>query len=578
MKRLLLALLLLPAAVLAEVHYTLTPDIAAKSVRVSMWVDSPGTRPVFRIPRWCPGFYRILDYAAKISEVRATDGLGKALSLETGESMWTVDNPSGGGVSFSYRVLGDDGGLGFFGVSVIEHTAFVNGPAAFMYVDGRKEDPTRLTLRLPQNWEVAVALERDEKGDYMAGDYDELIDSPLQLGQFQRRRFTVEKIPYEAVYVSPTKEFQPNLEETTEVLRAVSDASVALMGRAPYKYYLYIVHLSFGNFGGGLEHRASTVLNVGNTRSLRPAHLAAHELFHVWNVKHIRPKVLGPFDYTQPNRTGLLWFAEGVTDYYAHVIVYRAGLSTPQGFLGTLTREVNSLQRATARLEVSIEEACRRTWESGGFGYKNLSYYNKGLLMGWILDAAIREATDGKKSLDDVMKLLFDRHELPKPGMSEDGVRDAVNEVAGKNLSALYDRIARSTEELPYEELLKIGLRVRKPNESAPSLGFTVKGATVIAADAAALDAGLQVGDVIRRVDGVPFKPGAFTAIGESFQLIVQRSDEQKAVRLRKVASRSDRWVVEIDPFASERAAARLEEWLARTTGESAGVDDGDGG
>jgi predicted metalloprotease with PDZ domain len=463
MKRLSLILLALPALAAADLNYQLKPDLAAKSVRVAVQLDEADDKVEMRIPAWCPGFYFILDYQKKISKVKATDEAGKPLEVvRKDERGWAVSNPRKGPITFSYSVLGDDPGLGFFGVNVRDHTVFTNGAATFMYPAGRLEEKVNLKLVLPENWRVATAMTKASDGAYTAGGYDELIDHPLQMGAFEVRKFVVGGVPFEAVYVSTDKAYAANLDEETERLRKLSIPAVKLFGTIPFKKFVYIVHLSVGNFGGGLEHRASTVFATPNSKPLGIDTLATHEYLHAWNVKQIRPKVLGPFDYTQRVRTKNLWFAEGVTDYYAQIHAYQSGLEDENFLIRQLGMEINSLQGSKIRLQKTLEEACYETWDNGGFGYGDLSYYTKGLVAGLILDAAIRSQTEGEKSLDDVMRLLYKRHALPKPGFEETGILATINEVAGADLSDVYRRTVQSVEEVPYEVLRGIGLEVQQ--------------------------------------------------------------------------------------------------------------------
>jgi predicted metalloprotease with PDZ domain len=350
--------------------------------------------------------------------------------------------------------------LGFFGTSVLAKTAFVNGPSAFMYVDGRITEPTHLKVSLPEGWKIATAADADPAGVYRAGGYDEMVDHPIQMGSFESRKFEVAGIPFEVVFVSKDQRYLCDLDAEAAQLKTIAAPAIKMFGGAPFKHYTFFLHLSVGDFNGGLEHRACNVIATYNSKRLDLDDLAAHEYFHAWNVKQIRPKILGPFDYTAPQRTGNLWFSEGVTDYYAQMTTYRSGLKDKDWLYRQLGNNVSELQRSRNRHKYSVSETSRITWENGGFGVGDLSYYTKGLLCGWLLDSAIRDATDGSKSLDDVMRLMFQRYRLPKPGFEENGILSTINEVAGKDLTALYNRIVNTTEELPYGELVKIGISV----------------------------------------------------------------------------------------------------------------------
>ncbi len=466
LRRALLALGLLPSVCLADLHYTLAPEPDNKSVRVTVTVDNPKLEEDFRIPAWCPGFYFLQTYQRKISDFKAVDPSGADLhvSHDEGSREWKVSDPDQKPITASYRVLGDDAGLGFFGTNVRPKTAFVNGPSAFMYVVGRLTEPTKLKVSLPEGWDVSTPADPDEGGGYKANGYDEMIDHPIQMGLFERRKFELSGIPFEVVYVSLDQQYRPNLDEETARLKAVAAPAIKLFGGAGFKRYTFFIHLAVGNFSGGLEHRACNVQAVRGSRPLDIDDLAAHEYFHAWNVKQIRPKILGPFDYTKEQRTANLWFAEGVTDYYAKITTYRSGLQDQRWLLRELGGQVAGLQRSQNRLKFSLADASRLTWDDSGFGYGDLSYYTKGLLVGWIFDALIRDATDGEKSLDDVMRLMFKRFRLPQPGYEEGGILTAINEVSGSDFSQLYSIMVNSTEELPYDQLEKIGVTVDPAN------------------------------------------------------------------------------------------------------------------
>lgn len=438
-----------------EVRYTLEPDPVALNVAVSIEFEAPRADPVVRIPAWCPGFYFLLDYPSKLFDLAAKGGVERV--DETG---WQLDADKGQTVRLNYRVQGDDPGLGFFGVSVLSHTAFVNGPAAFMYVEGMKSEPAALTIRAPQGWDVATSMAREGEG-WVASDYDELIDHPIQLGQFVRRTWESDGQPFEAVFVTRGEPVRANLDRVVNELKRVSEAGMAIFGPLPLGRYTYLVHLAVGSFGGGLEHRAGTVLATPNAADVDLAHLAAHEFVHTWNVKQIRPVELGPFDYTGKVRSRHLWFSEGVTDYYAHRVMRLAGLDSADEMLRRLAGQIAEVERSQVRQTTTLEQVCLGAWESGGFGRGDLSFYSMGAVVGLLLDAAIRAETGGAKSLDDAMRLMFERYRLPKPGFGPTGIEDAVSEVAGKDLRPMLRSMVASTDGLPYRELRRIGLRLR---------------------------------------------------------------------------------------------------------------------
>jgi len=475
MRRLLFGLAFLFSTAAATVHYKLNPLPAAKSIQVSVTIDSPNSAETFRIPAWCPGYYQIAQYQKKIYDVHAADGAGNNLQIDKlDDRTWKVST-NGQKTIFSYKVLGDDPGLGFFGVNVVSDKTFVNGAAGFVYADGRKAEDIDLSIQTPAGWDIATPMDSTGEHSFKAGGYDEFIDHPIQLGVFQRRRFKVHGVPFETIFVSPTNKPNCDLDAEADRLRVVSAPALKMFGGSSFKRYLYILHLAVGDFSGGLEHRACNVQAINNTPELHLDDLAAHEYFHAWNVKQIRPEILGPFDYTGPQRTANLWFAEGVTDYYAKLHTFQCGLQTEVWLKSQLLDQIQQLQQGTTRTTLTVEDSSRRCWDSDGFGVGDLSYYVKGLLAGFLFDAAIIDATDGKKTLDDLMRLLYQKHKLPRPGYGEDELRTAINQVAGTDLSDLYQKMIRSTEEMPYDLLMKIGLRVRLTTATSAEFGPAVK-------------------------------------------------------------------------------------------------------
>jgi predicted metalloprotease with PDZ domain len=475
LRRLIFLVAFLPTCGFATVAYTLKPDLTTDRLDVTVRIEHPNPTETFEIPGWSPGYYVMEKYETQVSHTQANDDQGKSLTISrSGLRTWVVTANPNHPLILSYDVAGADAGLGFFGASVKDNEAYTNGAASFMYVLGRRNEDTSLHVDLPPNWKIATAMKNDGNDDFTAPFYDEMIDDPVQMGEFTERDFTVRGIPFRAVYVAPPGEtIALDVDKETAQLKKTSEPTVDLFGGAPFNQYIYFFHLTPLGFQGGLEHHSGTVIAIPNAPGNDLSDLAAHEFFHAWNVKQIRPILLGPFDYTAPQRTGNLWFAEGVTDYYAKILTYRSAVHGLPWLLAELNDQINTYQAGKDRLQHTVEDASRAVWENGGFSLGDLDYYNKGLLSGLIFDAKIREVTHGKRSLDDVMRYLFKKYRYPNPGYSEDGIRDAINEVAGTNLSPLYDRLIRSTEELPYTDLEAIGMQVEKPNSSfLMALGF----------------------------------------------------------------------------------------------------------
>jgi predicted metalloprotease with PDZ domain len=296
--------------------------------------------------------------------------------------------------------------------------------------------------------------------------------------------------------------------------------------------------------------------------------LITHEFFHVWDVKNIRPKVLGPFDYTKEVRTDNLWFAEGVTDYYSKIHAYQSGLSTAEGYLfPALAGEVRRYENGKTRKIKTLADASQGAWEGGSEGTGDLSYYNKGQLAGWILDAAIRTHTNGQKSLDDVMRYMFSKYHLPdKQGYEEKGILEAVNTVSGTDLSELYNKLIYSTDDLPYELLQGIGLRVLQPSQEYMTLGFSTDSRGVVDEVSDGVGSqGLEVGDRVVSLNGKAFAPLTESFNKETNVVAVRRGDEAVRLQLKPVLVRAEKFTVEPNPFATPQEALLLQQWLRRS-------------
>ena len=572
------------AAPRGTVQYVVSVDRpASKRLNVTITVDPGADRSLrFQIPAWAPGYYQILNFEKNVSNFRAFDSTGRELDVSPPEpSTWHVTTGTGA-VTVHYEVKAEDAGFGFFGSHVDPQTGYFNGPSALMYVVDGKELPARMEIRVPSGWKVACSLDPDGENAFRAADYDELIDCPVQMGKFERLDFTVKGLPFAAILVGESNVERSSLVDT---FKRVSAAGIDIMGYAPFKRYYYFVHFDTGNFGGGLEHRNSTILNVFGLVSRQPypwAALAAHEFFHLYNVKRLRPETLGPFDYLKKTRTANLWFAEGVTEYYAQVLLRKSGITTQDDFRKWMSNEIGTLQRNPARLKISAEEASMKGWEGGSMGFGGLNYYLKGSLLGLMFDIKIRAATGNKESLDDVLRLLEKQYGQRNVGYPEDAILKAINEVTAADFTDTYDRYVRGTEEIPWADVLQLaGLRFSQPNERQPYFGIsTVRGANgaVLVEEmmeySPAAVAGLKNGDIIVTLNGAPVRFDEWSAAvnrlrpGRKAVLAVRRGGRSIPIAVTVGSRPVSPMQVLIDP-AADAAARRVRDGLLRRTQNS---------
>jgi predicted metalloprotease with PDZ domain len=510
----------------ARVVYTVTPsDIPNKTYRITVRAEGvAGPAVSFAIPAWTPGWYFLTTFHKNIANVSATGPDGTSLPVKPLDKLtWRVETGGAKNVTLAYDVKATDRNHGFYGVYLDERHGFVAGPAALMYVVNGKTAPCVITYRVPENWKVASANTPVPGGDgaaeprtFSAPDYDTLADQPADLGAFERIDRTINGVPFSIVLVNAqgldAKRF------TDEVFK-ISAAGMRVFGGAPFPRYLYHFRFSArGGGGAGLEHLNSTVITLGRevlqgaaTPSWALA-LTAHEFVHAWNVKRIRPEALGPFDYTKEVRVKDLWLAEGVTEYYAPRLLVEAGLRGKTFWLEYLTGNINELQSNPARKRVTLEEASLKAWEGRSEGFGGLSYYNKGMLVGMLLDIEMRHRTANRVGLDDLLKALLRETERTGRGFPEGAIERTAGALTGTDFAPFFQRALRTTEELPFAETLRhAGLRWEENTFEVPAMGlqwdFSAGNAAGIPISAvepgsAAAKAGLRAGDRVTAVDG----------------------------------------------------------------------------
>lgn len=455
---------------LAPIVYTVRiPAPATHYAYVEVVVPAAGRRSLdLMMATWSPGFYRVEDYAGRVEDLLARASGGAPLSVErTGRNRWKV--PTGGAVSVSvsYRLLCDQRSVTTNSVS--SELGVLNGAATFLTLAEPGPRAHEVRLELPAEWKMAMtALARTPDGlpnHYRAADFDTLVDSPIVAGALEVHEFEVEGSRHLLVDVGERERWDGRRAagDLERMVRAVR----RLWGFLPFERYVFLNVFRQG--GGGLEHKDSTLLTADAARVATPPGyarwlaFAGHEYFHAFNVKRLRPVELGPFDYESAPRTSSLWISEGLTSYYAGILLARAGLTSAQDFLASLSAQIERLQQQPGRLLQTLEQSSLDVWSNSLSGVnpneKTVSYYVKGQVVGFLLDARIRASTAGAMSLDDVMRAAYRRYAADR-GFTADEFRAVAEGVAGVDLKAWFKKAIASTEELDYSEALDwFGLR-----------------------------------------------------------------------------------------------------------------------
>lgn len=561
-------------------QYTVSfPAPAAHYAEVELAL--PGPTKELMVPVWTPGSYLVREFARNIDQVRALDAAGRPVSLtKSSKNRWLLGP---GAVKVQYRVYSREMGVRTNWVE--PDFAFLNGAATFMTDPGRLNEPHEVQVQMPAGWtSVVTSLDKAGENRYRARDYDELVDSPILAGSPEISRFLVSGKEHVLATINASGLW--DLPRAARDLEAIVKAQEAFWGELPYARYAFLNLLVESR--GGLEHKGSTALMAsrfdGRTREqyLKWLILASHEFFHVWNVKRLRPVELGPFDYERENYTPSLWIAEGFTAYYEWVLVRRAGLMTDKELFKELAATLESVETTPGREVQSVRDSSYDAWIKFYRPNENsvnsmISYYDKGAAIAFILDARIRQETEGRKSLDDVMRLAYQRF---RDGYTEEQFIALISEVAGTDLSRLIHSMTATTEPLDYGPALKYyGLKLASPEpppegEQEPGwLGARTRvenGRLLVSSvprGTPAFQAGLDAEDEILAVGGYRVLSDKLDErlkqlrVGEKTELLVSRRGKVMPLDLT-VGRKPGPWKLEVDP---KLPGEHRQEWL---TGE----------
>jgi predicted metalloprotease with PDZ domain len=536
---------------------------------------------------WTPGSYLVREYSRNVEAVTATGAGGRALSVDKSDkNRWKIETGGAPTVTVRYRVYARemsvrtnwiDAGFGL-----------INGAPTFMTLPDSLSRPHEVTLNLARGWTKSLTGLPEVPGAqhrYRAPDFDTLVDSPILVGNPTVHEFTVGGRRHFLVNEGEAGVFDGD--KAAKDLEKIVQEDLRFWGQLPYDKYLFLNILTDTDAGGGLEHKNSTVLLTSRwtTRTRRSylgwLELASHEYFHVWNVKRLRPVELGPFDYENEVFTRSLWIAEGITDYYGELLVRRAQLSSTDEYLDNLSNHIEAVQGGAGRLVQSAEAASFDAWIKYYRPDENtvnvaVSYYEKGLLLGWLLDARIRSVTNGNRSLDDVMRTAYQKYSGTR-GYTPDEFRMVAEQVSGASLKTFWDMYVDGTAELDLGEAAKtLGLRFRPAGGPGTRayLGATTRNdagrlvITQVRRGTPAYEAGLNVDDEILAIDDFRVRADRLPARldqykpGDKVTLLVARREQLNRFPLTLGAEPPRQWRLEIEASASEMQQRQRDRWL----------------
>ncbi len=537
---------------LRSIHYRLSMSRPVSHLfEVTMEVELPeqGTPPSlnFQMPRWSPGRYAVFDFAKNVQEVYAASGICPPQQEQRSQTAcrpvslplsridnqtWRVETKGNAALTFSYKVFGNDLS-GTFSQLDTRHANY-NGHSIFMYIADHKADPVKLSITPPNGWRIINGrMDRAGQREWQFPNWDIMTDTPTEISpDWTEDVFQVNGKKYHVMVHSFGDEGGKRNALVRDIEKIVR-AQIAMWGEPDFDAYTFLIHFAADDRSGdGMEHLTSTQIILPGALTDPEIYestlgTVAHEFFHVWNVKRLRPAEFGPWDFTRPANTRGLWIAEGLTNYYGHLMMHRAGLWNETQFLRRQSETVTGIETAPGSRLMSAEESSQSApfiddaphAQRTNLTNTAISYYPKGELLGFVLDLIIRGKTNGKGSLDEVMRRMYDEFYLKSPnatyylrgrGYQPEDLLRVASEVAGFDFSDFFARYVRRTEALPYDEAFGyMGLRLVKEVKPQPfNAGLSINdssGRPVIAGvrnGSPAEDAGLQRDDELVSLGG----------------------------------------------------------------------------
>jgi len=471
----------------------------------------------FKMPVWTPGSYLVREYAKNVESVSVTDGKKELKFDKISKNTWRVYGKNSK-IKISYKVYAFE--LSVRNSFLDDSHGYLNGASMFLYVPELKMSSSVLTIKPYKNWNtISTGLKKVSESDfvYYSPDFDILVDSPIEIGTHKVLNFKALGIPH-AIALYSNAPLLADEKLTVETFKKVTEAAASVVGEHPCEDYTFIIHQLPG-IGGGLEHLNSTTCQTSPSAYMNEStmknsmSLIAHEYFHLWNVKRIRPIALGPFDYENENYTHMLWVSEGITSFYEDNILLRAGIFTPDDYIKREQIAISSIENQAGN---AVQPVAESSWDAWIKYYRpnensrnsTISYYDKGGVLGALLNLYIIGETKGQKSLDDVFRYLWNEYyKKQKRGFKDEEFQKACELISGKNMDTFFNKYVWKADAIDYNEFYKyVGMTLNKEIDSTtPFLGVTLNNGKIatVQRGTSAYDGGLNVNDEILEINGV---------------------------------------------------------------------------
>ncbi|MCV3216891.1 M61 family metallopeptidase [Plectonema radiosum NIES-515] len=543
-----------------------------------------------KLPVWTPGSYLVREYAKQLQNFAAFSDVEPLPWRKISKNHWQVQTIGVSKLTVSYRIFANE--LSVRTNHLDATHGYFNGAALFFRIPGWEKQPIRVSIIPPRpEWQVTTALPADEQANtFFAADFDTLVDSPFEIGCHQLYHFEVLGKPHElAIWGQGNLQVQRMISDMTKIIQVEAQ----MFGGLPYEKYLFLLHL-FSQAYGGLEHKncCSLIYQRFGFRAQdkydRFMQLVAHEFFHLWNVKRIRPKALEVFDYDQENYTPSLWFSEGTTSYYDLLIPLRAGIYDAKTFLSNLEKEITRYEKTPGRQVQPLSESSFDAWiklyrQDANSGNSQISYYLKGEMVSLLLDLLIRSKYGNQRSFDDVMLKMWQQFGSYEIGFTPEQLQSVIESVAEMDLSNFFKRYIDDTEDLPFNEYLHpFGLELIPENEEELYLGVKTSAENgreiikFVEASSPAQIAGIDAGDELLAIDKIKVTASGLSDSlsgtlrdrlkdyqpNDTIQMTVFHQDELRTYSVTLASPRPTRYQVKSVANPSKIQQENLTGWL----------------